>query len=255
MKFFSSVLIILLVSYNYAQTPKRILEDYELIWQDEFEGNSLDTSKWLGREVGVKRGVGIVRRENTFLDGEGHLIIEATKVDSTYFIGQIATFFKHEFTYGYFESSVQLNKVVGPSTAFWLQSLTYGKHIGDPGRSGTEIDILEYRRKYRTNEIHHTIHWDGYGTDHQQHGNSPIHKGIEEGFHTFGLEWTPKQYIFYVDGKVSWKTKKSVSQAPQYIILSVEMNNWSGDPSNSTFPDKAVYDYVRVYQKKSKEKL
>ena len=109
---------------------------------------------------------------------------------------------------------------------------------------------FEYRRKYRTDEVHHTVHWDGYGEAHEQHGKSPIHKGIDEGFHTFGLEWTDKKYTFYVDGKKSWSTKKSVSQAQQYIILSLEMNDWSGDPVNSVFPDKAIYDYVRVYQKK-----
>jgi beta-glucanase (GH16 family) len=244
-------LVIFVTSTTYAQTCKHILERYELIWQDEFEGDQLDTSKWNYRETNAKRGTGIVRTQNTRLDGRGHLVIEATKEDSSYYIGQIATFFKHEFLYGYFESRVKLTNQVGPATAFWLQSLTYGKYIGDPGRSGTEIDILEYRRKYRTNEIHHTVHWDGYGENHKQHGKSPIHKGIDDGeFHTFGLEWTPKKYVFYIDGKPSWRTRKAVSHKALYIILSVEMNTWSGDPSNSNFPDRAIYDYVRVYKPK-----
>lgn len=251
---YSQLLILLTLSIvSHTQTCDKILKKYELIWQDEFDGRVLDTSKWKYRGTNSNRGFARVRNENVSLDGEGHLVIQATKVDSNYYIGQIATFFKQEFLYGYFESRVKLTNQVGPATAFWLQSLTYGKYIGDPGRSGTEVDILEYRRKYRTNEVHHTIHWDGYGEDHKQHGKSPIHKGLDDGeFHTFGLEWTPKKYVFYVDGKVSYSTRKAVSQKSLYIILSVEMNSWSGDPSNSTFPDKAIYDYVRVYRLKDK---
>lgn len=245
-----AILILVGAFATRAQRPSHLSADYELVWQDEFDGTVLDTSKWFYRALGTVRQFGIVRKENVLLDGEGHLIITATKEDSTYYCGQIGSRLDRPFKYGYFECRVKVNENYGPSTAFWLQSLTYGKYHGDPGRSGTEIDILEYRKKYHTDRLYNTIHWINKKGKHTQ--NSKIYKypGVETGFHTYALEWTPKYYIFYVDGKKYWKTRASVSQAFQYIILSVELNGWSGNPAYGSFPDKAIYDYVRVYQKK-----
>jgi len=36
-----------------------------------------------------------------------------------------------------------------------------------------------------------------------------------EGWHTFGLSWKPDEYIFYVDGKETWRTKRAISHAPE----------------------------------------
>jgi beta-glucanase (GH16 family) len=143
-----------------------------------------------------------------------------------------------------------MNSQLGPSGAFWLQSPTFGKIIGQPDSSGTEIDIAEYRQKEGDFLVHHTIHWDGYGKSHQQKGTHKKVKDFDKDFHTFGLEWTEKKYIFYIDGKKTWTCSKAVSQVPEYIILSLELNGWGGDPSNSTFPDQVVYDWVRVWQVK-----
>lgn len=233
-----------------AQLPRHIQEDYQLIWQDEFNGPTLDTSKWAYRGTGSTRGNGIVSAKNCYLDKQGHLIIEATKTDTNYVIGQIGTMNKFHQTYGYFECRAKTSSQIGTCAAFWLQSSTYGSIIGDPGQSGTEIDIMEYRHANNKELVHHTIHWDGYGKDHRQEGSRERVKNFDKDFHTFGLEWTEKKYIFYIDGKRVWSTRKAVSQTMQYIILSLEMTNWCGDPSNSVFPDRVLFDYVRVYEMK-----
>ena len=68
-----------------------------------------------------------------------------------------------------------------------------------------------------------------------------------EGWHTFGLWWKPDEYIFYVDGKETWRTKKAVSQVSEYIKLSDEIGDWAGDIKKATLPDQFLVDYVRVY--------
>lgn len=241
---------ILFSGITFAQLPKCVVKkEMKLVWQDEFDGEKIDLEKWNFRYPGSVRGNGVVKKDNCYLDGEGHLVIEAVKADTNYYIGQVSTMKTKLFKYGYFECRAKLTTQVGTSCAFWLQSPTFGEIIGDPEKSGAEVDIFEYRRKYRTNEVHHTVHWDGYGDAHQQKGKSPIKKGLDDGeFHTFGLLWTEKKYFFFVDGKKSWCTRKAVSGRTLYIILSLEMNDWSGDPSNSSFPDKVLYDCVRVYQ-------
>lgn len=250
MKIILSLFICFLSMTLLAQLPKKVQKNYALVWQDEFNGTKLDTSKWEYRAVGAKRGIGIVRKANCWLDGEGHLVIVATKEDSTYYIGQICT--DHHFlpTFGYFECSAKLNTQVGPASSFWLQAPTYGKPIGDSKKAGAEIDICEYKRKHHTNRINHTVHWDGYGEHHQQKGIHKTIKNVDVGFHSFGLLWTAEKYTFYVDGKKTWSTSAAISHVPEYIILSLEMNGWGGDPTNSTFPDQVIFDYVRVYQQK-----
>ena len=72
--------------------------------------------------------------------------------------------------------------------------------------------------------------------------------GVMNGFHTFGLWWKPDEYVFYVDGKETWRSKAGgVCQVPEYILLSDEIGNWAGDIAKANLPDQFCVDYVRVY--------
>lgn len=255
-KLLKSILFTILVvssPFIFSQTPDHIEEEYKLFWADEFDGESLDTSKWGYRGAGSKRVHGTVRKENSYLDKKGHLVIEVTKEDSSYFIGQIGTQNKMMTNYGYFECRAKMNKQLGPGVAFWLQSPLLGTVMDNPGKAGAEIDIMEYRTRDGIDKVYHTVHWNGYGENHKRVGTIKKVKGLHEGFHTFGLEWTDDKYIFYVDGKKTWATRKGISNIEQYIILSADLNGWGGDFSKSTFPDQVVYDYVRVYKSKGIE--
>ena len=73
-------------------------------------------------------------------------------------------------------------------------------------------------------------------------------QNVMEGFHTFSLLWTPTEYVFYVDGKETWRTKAGgVCQVPLYIKLSDEVGDWAGDIKKVKLPDEFLVDYVRVY--------
>lgn len=231
-------------------TAKSYLKNgYKLVWNDEFNGTTLDLSKWEYRQLGVVRNLGRVAKETVSLDGKGNLLIQLKKENNEYKIGQIGTEKLFKTKYGYFECRAKMNHELGPHVAFWLQTPTMGKVIGDPANSGVEIDIFEYHRKEPTT-VHHNFHWDGYGTDHKNTGFKVPTPSIETGFHTFGLLWTEKEYIFYVDDKETWRTTSPISNVEEYIILSLELTGWGGDPSKATLPDEVVYDYVRVYQKR-----
>ena len=75
----------------HAQTPHHILEDFTLVWHDEFSGEQLDTNKWNHRDLGKLRCHGVVAKENAYLDKSGRLVIQTSKKDSSYHIGQIAS--------------------------------------------------------------------------------------------------------------------------------------------------------------------
>lgn len=243
-------MMVLFGLHTRAQTPKHIKKDYTLFWKDQFKGKSLDASKWDIRGEGTKRHHATVSADAVFLDGKGHLILATLKKGDQYFIGHVGTQKTLLTTYGYFECRAKMNTQRGPHKAFWLQSPEVGKTDGDTAKNGTEIDIFEYHTNKGTDIVYHNLHWNGYGTEHKSEGIQVKQEGIEEGYHTFGLEWTPNSYIFYVDGKETWRTETAVSHRPQYMILSTELTGWGGDFSESDFPDYIYFDYVKVYKKK-----
>ncbi|MFW6162622.1 MAG: glycoside hydrolase family 16 protein [Planctomycetota bacterium] len=219
-----------------------------LVWSDEFDGTELDRTKWSYRGLGSRKG-GVNVKDAVTLDGKGHLVITTSKAGDKYHTGMIGTQGKFERAFGYWECRVKFQTQVGHWSAFWLQTPTMGKHIGDPARGGTEIDIFEYLRK-RGDRVQHTLHWDGYGKHHKSAGKVVAVQGLTEGWHTVGLEWTREGYVFYVDGRETWRTSKGVSQRPEYIILSCEVGSWAGDIAKASLPDSALFDYVRVYDRK-----
>ncbi len=219
-----------------------------LVWHDEFDGAALDTTKWSYRALGPRKG-GVNVKDAVSLDGEGHLVISTRKVGDAFHTGMIGTQGKFEHAFGYWECRVKLQTQPGHWSAFWLQSPTLGKWIGDAARSGTEIDIFEYLRR-RGEKIQHTLHWDGYGEHHKSQGKVAEVPGLTTGWHTVGLEWTRDEYVFTVDGKETWRTRKGVSRRPEYIILSLEVGKWAGDIRKAALPDRALFDYVRVYKQR-----
>ena len=228
-----------------AGAPQR---DANLVWSDEFDGRALDLSKWMYRCLGRRKG-GFNVKDAVRLDGEGHLVLTTTRVGEEYHTGMIATQGTFARAFGYFECRVRFQAQLGHWSAFWLQSPTLGKVVGDVKASGTEIDIFEYLRK-RGDRVQHTLHWGGYGKHHQSAGKVAAVPGLTKGWHTVGLEWTRDQYVFYVDGKETWRTAKAVSHAPEYIILSLEVGTWAGDIAKAKLPDGVTFDYVRVYAKR-----
>jgi len=227
------------------------IEGYHLVWSDEFEGTTLDTTKWGYRYLGKRRDAMNVKGTVT-LDGDGHLVLTTRRNGDGYEAAMIGTEGTFETTFGYFECRVKLQREVGHWSAFWIQSPTIGEPIDDPALAGTEIDVFEYLRKHGDRVVHN-LHWNGYGEHKRSVGGRAEVEGLSEGWHTFGVLWTESGYVFYVDGVETWRTQKGVSQRPQYMILSLEVGKWAGDIREANLPDHLLVDYVRVYQQASAE--
>jgi beta-glucanase (GH16 family) len=237
-----------LVSNSYCQSIP--IENYELFWNDEFEINTLDESKWTHRSLGPRRDA-INIKSAIAIHEAGHLVITTERVGGKYYTGMVSTDGKFMTTFGYFEAKVYLQKERGHWSAFWLQSPTKGREIGNVKDSGAEIDIFEYLGNKRK-RVQHAIHWDGYKKEHLKSKSKKIKdKTLKSGWHTFGLLWTAEEYVFYVNGNETWRTSEAISQRPQYIILSVEVGNWAGKIHRANLPDSFLVDYVRVYKPKS----
>jgi beta-glucanase (GH16 family) len=216
---------------------------WKLVWNDEFEGTQLDESKWEIPEG--RRRDGWWSRKAISLDGDGHLVISALKEGDKYLDGCVRTRGKFEHAQGYYVARVQFQKQPGHWSAFWLYNSSVGK-VGDEGRDGTEIDIME--KPWLDDRVQHALHWDGYGKAHKSKGHVSRNPGVMTGWHKFSIWWKSDEYVFYVDEKEAWRTKAGgVCRVPLYIKLSDEIGDWAGDIKDAKLPDKFLVDYVRVY--------
>lgn len=219
---------------------------YSLIWEDNFDGNQLDTTKWKVRGIG-KRRYDWVSKEAVKVE-DGYLKLFAMKRGDTLLSSAVGTQDLFMSKYGYYECRAQLQKSPGIWGAFWIQSkqISQGQ---DPAVYGAEIDIMEFFKKLGTDIVSHNVHW-AYGP-HQQstRGMQSYLKGVSEGFHTFALEWFPDKYIFYVDGYRFYEVYKGISNIEEYMILSMEFPGDLKEIEKTVFPDAFVVDYVKVYQK------
>jgi len=227
-------------------TPKNL--GYTLFWEDQFNGNTLDSSKWAVRGPGP-RGPGYVSASCVNLNN-GFLSLQAVKKDDSLLISAVGTQDLFMTRYGYFECRAKLQQSDGNWGAIWLQS-TKLSGGDDPAVYGAEIDIMEFFKKLGTDIVSHNVHWGPYGPkQHTTHGMQSYLKGVSSGFHLFALEWTPEKYVFYIDGFEFYEVTEGISQIEQYIILSMELPGEKKELDKAVFPDVFIVDCVKVYKKK-----
>ncbi len=225
-------------------TPQEM--GYRLVWQDEFDGTQLDSTKWRVRGIGP-RAIAFVS-EKAVKVADGCVKLYAMKQGDSLLGSAIGTQNLFMVKYGFFECRAQVQKSPGVWAAFWIQSpqISQGE---DPALFGAEIDIMECFRKLGPDIVSHNVHW-AYGP-HQQttRGMQSYLPGVGDGFHTFALEWLPDKYVFYVDGLKFYEVTQGLSHIQEYLILSMEYPSKKEEIAKTVFPDSFVVDYVRVYQK------
>lgn len=241
-----------------AQDPLStpIPDGYYLVFEDEFRTDELDTTKWQYRYTdGHEYGEGIAAHEAVQQPGDGYLHLVTSYRDGEFLTGMIRSV--DEFRYGYFEARIQFHKLQGHHGAFWLQSPIIGMYPDDPGRSGAEVDIIEYFGDERINveDAQQNVYWNAYvdgeeqpGVRHEIYYREEYGVELSADFHTFALLWTPDEYVFFIDGAETWRTTEGLSHVDQYIVLSLATSDWDNPKLViEELPDEMLVDYVRVY--------
>ena len=248
------------------------LDSYQMVWNDEFDGTTIDESKWsydLGDGCQISAdlcGWGnneleyyTDRPENAYLSN-GNLVIEAKK-ESPLYLGQhqytsarMVTKNKGDWKYGRVDVRAKMPIGQGLWPAIWMLS-TDEKYGGWP-RSG-EIDIMEYLGN-EPHKMFGTIH---YGHDFWRYNSQDT--VLEVGsfaneFHVFTVLWNEDCIQFQLDGKNFGVPNTRSTVLPTtyhfdqkfHLLLNVAVGgNLPGNPNASTvFPQKMEVDYVRVYQ-------
>lgn len=252
------------------------LDDFSLVWNDEFDGNALDASKWTGFRCGGEMSV--VRQGGWWhMDfaavKDGNLNISTKYYANGYKGGKtgwyscgLCTTGLFEQTYGYFEVRCILPKGVGMWSAFWMLPQDFSNTVGNGGTDGAELDIFEspnyrYKLSDHVNVVTTNIHIDGYGKEEQsQNVATPFIEANDpyETFNTYGVEWNEKEYIFYINGVETGRSAfGGTSRVPEYLLLTAEVGgsngvagtSWAGDALKAdAHPTDFVVDYVRAYQ-------
>lgn len=254
---------VILIGANFVSPAIAAPPDgYKLTWSDEFDAPSLDTNKWVHWLPGRRRDA--VNAPDAVSVTNGCLTITSYTRDGRHFTGMINTKEKFEPIHGYWEARIRFDDSPGIWSAFWLQSPTMGRPIGDPATAGIEIDICEHRAIGKTGEnlapkVQHTLHWDGYGKFHKSKDKLTPEMKLEAGFHIYGFEWTDSVYRFYVNGELTWTVNEAISNAKEFAILSSEIkdNDWAGRVPEGGYGDlsssktRMVVDYVRYYSREA----
>ena len=259
------------------ESPYYAPEGYQLVWQDEFDGNygyapnengvprtelnpdywthEVKSAGWVNHElqnyVNHKTPEGKLVTELR----NGKLRITALKENGKVYSGRVYAKVKEGWKYGYIEASIKLPKGKGTWPAFWMMPVNFRSWPADG-----EIDIMEevgYHPDYVSSSLHANAHVHSNGT---QVTHEMKCAGAEGEFHTYAILWTAQNITTYVDGKVQLSyDNRGLGRDdwpyddPFYVIFNLA---WGGDwggaqgVDESALPATMEVDYIRVFQKK-----
>lgn len=197
---------------------------YILVFEDNFDGSVLDTSKWTAisgvvRDPEHKIAQQLYTPGNVIVsDGTLKLLTKRELLlnycydiyvnnaferhceDFNYTAAQVET--KQKFKHFKMEMSCRLPKAMGVASSFWT--------FGGPGKN--EIDVFEYENeknalgKFDADKMA-KVHRMNSRTDFEEDGktedcpNHYIGEDMSNGFHLFTMVWTPNKMEWYVDGE------------------------------------------------------
>lgn len=229
---------------------------WNMIWNDEFDGDRLDETKWMYRLNFWGKPHPAFSDKGVHLDGQSHMFIDLVREeipeapgvrfssahlqtaemtfdnpkDTTGFwpFGQSRKpLFLHK--YGFYEICCKLPHGGGWHAAFWLQSPCIGAHP-DPRRAGVEVDIMENYRLYSDGEIVCGNGWGGYGKDSRWYGHFKFpFAETPDGWHRYAVDWRRDGYVFYADGKEVGRQMAPecpVSDVEQFVLVSTECHGY-----------------------------
>ncbi len=238
-------------------------DDWDLVWNDEFDGNAVNTDYWVfetGDGCPNLCGWGnnewqYYREQNAWVE-DGVLTIEARKENAgnrNYTSTRMKTQGKRSFKYGRIDIRALLPEGQGIWPALWM----LGNDITSVGwpKCG-EIDIMEMiGGSERENRVHGTLHWDANG--HASTGGSyTLSEGtFAEEYHVFTIIWDENAIQWFVNDIKFHEIDITPSHMTEFhqeffFIFNVAVGgNWPGYPDETTiFPQQMKVDYIRVYE-------
>lgn len=191
------------------------VDDWQLVWSDEFSGSSIDTNKW-NFEINCAGGGNQEQQcytdssENAYVSNDTLKIVALPAeegAEKPYTSARLNTKYKGDFTYGRIEMRAKMPYGQGTWPAFWM--MPTDEVYGGWPKSG-EVDIVEAVNLKAADaegnpeaHVYGTLH---YGRDAPQNSSSGKAYALPDGanpaddFHTYAIEWQEGEIRWYVDG-------------------------------------------------------
>ncbi|TQK50821.1 beta-glucanase (GH16 family) [Streptomyces sp. SLBN-118] len=228
--------------------PAGIPGTWRQVFGDEFNGTSLDGSKWnpnwLGcptcttKPVNSAELAAYAPSQVSVSGGSLHLKAEKAQTTATdgktyaYRSGLVESDGKAQFTYGAFEARIYTPAASPGVIANWPAFWTDGQNWPEDG----EMDVME---GLGGGKACYHFHSPSGGPG----GCAP---GDFTGWHTYGAEWKPGVVTYYYDGKQVGQITTGITSSPMYLILNNGVSTEHGGPLVT--PADMMTDYVRVWQ-------
>ncbi|WP_042381175.1 glycoside hydrolase family 16 protein [Streptacidiphilus melanogenes] len=242
-------------------TPPAAPGNWHLAFSDEFQGSSLDTSRWTtcydwnqngctneanhelewyqpGQATVADGSLTLTAGRKTVKGTDGHTYPWTSGMVSTGRSNWYATP-RFTLTYGYVEASIRFPAEPGMFPAFWMMPQT---RFVPP-----EIDIAEQFGDART--VRMTLHYPGPNqTDLAQYTQFGP-RDFTSGFHTYAVDWEPSSLTWYIDGVQRFRitNPKVIPDTPMEVLLTLAVGYPQAPPADVD-SGQMVVNWVRVWQ-------
>ncbi|WP_182377557.1 glycoside hydrolase family 16 protein [Nocardioides sp. WS12] len=246
---------------------------YACTFRDEFDGEALDTSKWLVQETsysGMTSGNRdcYVNDSSTIAVASGTLRVSARRqleeftcpspygdFPTTSTAGTVTTRDRFGQAYGRFEFRAKMPSgagIPGAHSALWLfpQASAYGRWP----LSG-EIDVAEWFSA-RPSNMYPSVHYSGEVPLLSTGANCAMPTS-GSAFHTYAVEWTTQVMRFFYDGKLCFShiwnplglTRPQPFDKPfNLIVTQVWGSSWNAPTEQTANAATVEVDWVRAWQ-------
>jgi beta-glucanase (GH16 family) len=217
---------------------------WHLIFDDEFNGSSLDPSNWSTGWFGSGITGPVDSSAPECFDpkrvavGGGSLSLSVVIQPEVcagetrqYSAALVTSNGKFSYTYGYAEIRARLAVSAAGIVYDWPAFWTGGQNWPTDG----EDDIVEGLTGHLCWHFHSPVGAPG----------ACEQTPLTPGWHTFGANWEPGSVTYYYDGQRVAKIKKGITGAPMYLIIGIGADHQFGGPIRAA---KFQVDYVRVWQ-------
>jgi len=267
---------------NDLSETRFFLDEFDLVFNDEFEGTSIDETKWQ-TELTWKDSIIINGEQQYFVrtqddpefgydpfsfDGEQLTISaiptpddlrdklpEVCDVDDPtgnercqFLSGALSSHDRFGFIYGFVEGRMKVGATPGMLSSFYLYHRYKGTGVN---LHAPEIDIVEYLgdNPFGDEDAFQTYHFDDVNSGLTRSAPTMAYKNPDgerysDDYHTFGVLWEPQLIVWYIDGKeVKRLTGPMVSRQPMNIVnYLVAGSSWAPTPDLSD-PDIFPLEY------------
>ena len=242
--------------------------EWQLIFDEEFDGDALDGSRWAqcywwwdpgGCTNAANDELQWYTPDNILLQ-DGILRLRAQEQATLgtdgqnypYTSGLITTGPRtwseepvsgFDFQFGYAEVRARIPEGAGFWPTFWLLPTDLNAY--------PEIDILEFQGSIPTRNYMHFHYLDEAGEE-MNPGESWDGPDFSRDWNTFAVDWQPDRLVWYVNGIERWRfsDQRYIPDEPMYILLNLAVGGTFPEPPgpDTVFPGYFEVDYVRVWQ-------